>query len=122
MPHTPLPDITDREPIHVTVRVVHAVSALRTPKAYRAIRRALLTVIRHHGDFRIVHVSIQTDQIHLLCEADATSAAFREWRERTLDYLALPARYEPPVTSAAQSWLLTVGYKRVPAISVFGVP
>ena len=36
--------------------------------------------------------------------------------------VAGPATYEPLVTSAAQSWLLTIGYKRAPAISVFGVP
>jgi hypothetical protein len=50
----------------------------------------------------------------------STGALFIGWHERTLDHIVLPPRYEPLVTSAAQSWLLTVGYKRAPAISAFG--
>jgi REP element-mobilizing transposase RayT len=204
-PHAVRPEVHPCNPIHVTVRVVREVGALRTPKAYRAIRRALRTVLARHGDCRIVHLSLQTNHIHLICEAEntvsltkgmqgfqiaaakhlnreltrrgetrrrgqvftdryhariinsirqtrhtlnyvlnnwrhhghdrdtiglydgridpySTGALFTGWRERTLDYTVLPPAYEPLETSAAQSWLLTVGYKRAPAISVYAAP
>ena len=204
-PHAVRPELGPRNPIHVTVRVVREVSTLRTPKAYRAIRRALRTVLDRHGDCRVVHVSLQTDHIHLICEAEnrislargmqgfqiaaakhlnrelsrrgqnrrrgqvftdryharviksvqqtrhalsyvlnnwrhhghdrhrrrplrgridpySTGALFTGWRERTLDYIVLPPDYELLETSAAQSWLLTVGYKKAPPISVYAVP
>jgi REP element-mobilizing transposase RayT len=63
-------------PVHVTLRVVKAVGRLRRRRAYQAIRRALTTSLRRE-DFRVVHVSIQHEHIHLICEADSKEALGR---------------------------------------------
>ena len=60
-----------RNPVHVTLRVLDALGRLRRRTAYQAVRRALLTTLRR-PDFRIVHISIQHNHIHLICEADGT--------------------------------------------------
>ena len=62
------PVLTGRDPIHVVIRVVPAVGRLRRRRAYRAIRRALITVFCR-GVIRVVHLSIQRNHIHLLVEA-----------------------------------------------------
>src|SRR5271170_5117431 len=61
-----------REPAgarHVTLRVAPDIRQLRTRELYRAIRAATLAVATR-TDFRIVHITIQHDHIHLLAEAD----------------------------------------------------
>jgi REP element-mobilizing transposase RayT len=68
-PHKARPVLDPRHPQHVTIRVAPAVGWLRRLDTYRAIRRALATVMANHGAFRIVHVSVQNTHIHLLCEA-----------------------------------------------------
>ena len=68
-PHKERPFLHARYPVHVTLRVVAAVGKLRRRCAYQAIREATLTTARRE-DFRIVHLSIQHDHIHLLVEAD----------------------------------------------------
>jgi REP element-mobilizing transposase RayT len=60
-------------PVHVTLRVTKDVGRLRRRRAYRAIRRALQTSFVR-SDFRVVHVSIQREHIHLICEADDAAA------------------------------------------------
>jgi hypothetical protein len=54
--------------VHVVIRVVPRVGRLRRRKAYQAVRRALLTVLRR-GLMRVVHLSIQRRHIHLIAEA-----------------------------------------------------
>jgi putative transposase len=67
--HVRRPDVRKTQPQHVTLRCVKDVGYLRRPHAYRAIRRALVTVAAHTG-FRIVHHSLQGTHVHLLCEAE----------------------------------------------------
>lgn len=55
-------------PVHITLRTVKAVGVLRRRRAYHAIRQALRRTWRRE-DFRVVHISIQREHIHLLCEA-----------------------------------------------------
>jgi REP element-mobilizing transposase RayT len=62
-------ELSKHTPVHVTVRVVKAVGGLRRRRAYHAIRKAIQTTWRR-ADFRVVHVSIQREHIHLICEAD----------------------------------------------------
>jgi REP element-mobilizing transposase RayT len=65
--------------VHVTLRVVTPIPPLRRPDTYHAIRRALYAVI-DRDDFRIVHLSIERDHLHLIVEADhhtALSAGIR---------------------------------------------
>jgi REP element-mobilizing transposase RayT len=56
-------------PAHVTLRVVAPILTLRRPDAYHAIRRSLYAVVER-SDFRIVHISLERDHLHLLAEAD----------------------------------------------------
>ena len=59
----------ERYPVHVVLRVVSAVGNLRRRCVYQAIREATLTTALRE-DFRIVHLSIQRNHVHLLVEAD----------------------------------------------------
>ena len=72
---------------HVTLRVVAPVPTLRRPAAYHAIRHALYAVVGR-SDFRIVHLSIERDHLHLIVEAD--------------DHLALAGGIRTFESSAAQ--------------------
>jgi hypothetical protein len=67
-PHKPREFLHERFPVHVTLRVVPAVGALRKRKAYHAIREASLTAARREN-FRIVHLSIQRTHVHAIVEA-----------------------------------------------------
>src|SRR5512147_2161937 len=62
-PHAP------RHPVHVTLRIVADLDSLRRRHTYHALREATLTAARR-DDFRIVHMSIQRNHIHLIVEAD----------------------------------------------------
>lgn len=68
-PHTRRPQLLPSQPVHVTLRVARDIRQLRTRDLYRAIRAATIAV-SWREDFRIVHLSIQHDHIHLIAEAD----------------------------------------------------
>jgi len=68
-PHRARPFHHAQYPVHVVLRAVRAVGNLRRRSAYHAIRKATRTTARR-ADFRIVHLSIQHDHVHLLVEAD----------------------------------------------------
>jgi REP element-mobilizing transposase RayT len=74
--HRTRPDHDHRHPVHVVLRVTREVRNLRTPCAYRAIRRAV-DRSRARTDFRITHASIQSNHLHLLVEADDKRALTR---------------------------------------------
>src|SRR5262252_2358301 len=67
--HKKRAEVNARHPQHVTLRVMRGVGWLRGHRAYRAIRRALVVTLAR-TDFRIVHFSLQSDHVHLLCEAE----------------------------------------------------
>jgi len=59
--------------VHATLRVVDELPALRRRRFYAAIRKAAAAVLdRTH--FRIVHLSIEDDHVHLIVEADNNDA------------------------------------------------
>jgi REP element-mobilizing transposase RayT len=68
-PHKERPFLHARYPVHVTLRAVSAVGNLRRRSVYQAIREATLTTARRE-DFRICHLSIQHNHVHLLVEAN----------------------------------------------------
>ncbi len=68
--------ITPAQPVHVVLAVSREVGRLRRRSAYQALRRAMLTTLPRH-DFRIVHISIQHNHVHLLVEADDERALAR---------------------------------------------
>jgi REP element-mobilizing transposase RayT len=67
-PHKTRPFLHPRYPVHVTLRAISAVGYLRRRCVYRAIREATLTTARREG-FRIIHLSIQHNHVHLIVEA-----------------------------------------------------
>jgi len=64
------------EPVHVVIRAVEAVGALRGFAAYHALRAAMVTTFKR-DDFRIVHISIQRTHVHLIVEAAGRMALAR---------------------------------------------
>ncbi len=75
-PHKRRPSLSRHHPVHVVLRVVHAVGTLRRRLAHQAIREATFVVMKRE-DFRIVHMSLQRTHIHLLVEASDRRALSR---------------------------------------------
>ncbi|MGN6105571.1 MAG: hypothetical protein ACTHU0_10735, partial [Kofleriaceae bacterium] len=67
--HKRRPEHVARYPVHVTIRVAADVSRLRTNEMFRAFRDATIVTARR-SDFRIVHLSIQGNHVHLIAEAE----------------------------------------------------
>ena len=67
--HQTRPPHDGRNPVHVTIRVVGAVTPLRRTDIYQALRDATITTGRRES-FRIVHMSIQGNHVHLIVEAE----------------------------------------------------
>jgi REP element-mobilizing transposase RayT len=62
--------------VHVVLRTTDDVGGLRRRRAYHAVRGAL-TRAAARSDYRVVHVSIQRNHLHLLVEADDRRALAR---------------------------------------------
>jgi REP element-mobilizing transposase RayT len=69
-------ELSPEHPVHVTLRTVAAVGRLRKRHAYQAARQALAKQLGR-DDFRVVHVSIQHNHVHLIDEADSKDALTR---------------------------------------------
>lgn len=75
-PHRRRIEIHANQAAHVTLRAAPYLRQMRRLDAYRAVRKALLVVLAR-TDFRIVHVSIQRNHIHLVVEASSKIALAR---------------------------------------------
>jgi len=71
--HEARPEHDPRHPVHVTIRVVGNIDGLRRGDIYAALREATIVTAKRE-DFRISHMSIQRDHIHLIVEADDKAA------------------------------------------------
>ena len=71
--HTKRPSHQPSHPVHVTMRIASGVQTLRSTRMYPAVREATLCAARRE-DFRIVHMSIQRNHVHLIVEADSKTA------------------------------------------------
>jgi REP element-mobilizing transposase RayT len=67
--HEARPEHDWRHPVHVTIRVVADVSSLRRRDMYMQLRESTIVTARRE-DFRIVHMSIQSNHVHLIVEAE----------------------------------------------------
>jgi REP element-mobilizing transposase RayT len=82
-PHKKRPALKSWQPVHVVLRVVDALRNLRKRHTYKALREATISIARRElhiegsGAFRIVHISIQRNHVHLLVEADHARALSR---------------------------------------------
>jgi REP element-mobilizing transposase RayT len=75
-PHQARPTIKPQHALHVVMRVVPAVGNMRRRSLYKAMRNATITAALRER-FRIVHVSIQRNHVHMLVEADSKLALAR---------------------------------------------
>jgi REP element-mobilizing transposase RayT len=74
--HKARPEHNPRHPVHVTVRVAADVSSLRRADMYSQLREATIVTAKRE-DFRIVHMSIQSNHLHLIVEAEHKAALSR---------------------------------------------
>jgi REP element-mobilizing transposase RayT len=75
-PHGTRPSHDWRHPVHVTIRVVADVSSLRRREVYMQLRESTIVTAKREG-FRIVHMSIQSNHVHLIVEAEHKTALSR---------------------------------------------
>jgi len=76
--HRRRPELAARHPVLITMRVVPEVGRLRKADGYWAVRQAMATsIMRRLGAFRICHVSIQGNHLHLIVEATDQQALAR---------------------------------------------
>jgi putative transposase len=66
--HRRRPALPKNCPLHVTVRLVEGLPRLRGARTWRCVRRCI--ALAHKPGFRVVHVSMLDDHLHLLVEAD----------------------------------------------------
>ena len=66
--HATRPELSFKHPLHVMLRTLASVPRLRQRDGYEAIRAALLHFV-DGASFRIVHISIQGNHLHLVAEA-----------------------------------------------------
>ncbi len=73
MPHDTRPKVDPRYPVQVTIRATPGLPSLRSPRLFRALRRA---IARASVDrFRVIHFSIQQDHGHFIVEGDEARRA-----------------------------------------------
>lgn len=68
VPHRSRSSVRERHPCHVTLRVRRGIPSLRSGRLVRAFRCSLADACERPG-FRVVHFSLQSNQVHLLVEA-----------------------------------------------------
>ena len=71
--HAARPEFKASQPVHVVLRVVREVGSLRRRELYKALREATITAAMR-GRFRIVHISLQRDHVHMIVEAENKAA------------------------------------------------
>jgi REP element-mobilizing transposase RayT len=81
--HRKRPDHVARYPLHVVLRVRKDVGRLRRRNVYRGARLALKTIAERIA-FRVVHMSIQHNHLHLLVEAATSETLQRGMRGLTI--------------------------------------
>ncbi len=69
-PHKRRERFTQPTALHVTLRVIDGVGKLRRRAIYQAVGRAVISVLPR-ADFRIVHLSLETDHVHVICICEA---------------------------------------------------
>jgi putative transposase len=76
VPHRKREALKTTTPAHVTLRVVDDIKRLRRREAFKIVRRAMAKT-NQRKNFRIVHLSLHHNHIHLVCEADDRLALSR---------------------------------------------
>jgi REP element-mobilizing transposase RayT len=66
-------DFSRHHPLNITVRILDEVGHARNAAVFRAIDAAML-VVQRREDFRICHLSIQGNHLHIVGEADSRTS------------------------------------------------
>ena len=74
--HAPRPVVKSRLPMHITLRLLAALPWLRNYDLMPILKRAFIACLDKDG-FRIIQFSIQSNHIHLICEAKDAPALTR---------------------------------------------
>ena len=69
-------ELSEKHPVHVTIRTHNRLRSLRVKRTYAIIRRCFEIACDRFG-FRLVQFSVQADHIHMICEADDRKALSR---------------------------------------------
>ncbi len=75
--HKPRPEVKASQPMHITIRIASDIPALRTRAMYQLIRTVTADVTEREDQFRICHLSIQNEHLHLIVEAEDNHALAR---------------------------------------------
>jgi REP element-mobilizing transposase RayT len=81
--HAARPDFKPGHPLHVVMRVAPSVGSLRCRRMYKAMRDATITAALREW-FRIVHISLQRNHVHLIVEAEHKAALARGMQSFTI--------------------------------------
>src|SRR4051812_3061464 len=76
VPHLRRPSLSRHHPVHITLRLVPGLQSLRSRQCYRAVLPALAAG-KERDDFRVAHLSVQGNHLHLIAEADDRAALSR---------------------------------------------
>ena len=78
-PHRRRPELSPKHPVHVTMRIDRNRPELRNRKIYARVRRVLEGFLGR-VDFRVVHISIQNNHLHIVVEAADRKALSRNMK------------------------------------------
>ncbi|MDB4944572.1 MAG: hypothetical protein JWP97_4106 [Labilithrix sp.] len=84
-PHRARPRLSCHTPVHITLRAAKGLPSLRSERMARAVGAAIQAMKGARDDFRVVELSIQTNHVHLIVEADdarALSSGIRSLQAR----------------------------------------
>ena len=82
--HLARSQVNGREPLHVGLRVRRGVPNLRWPRVFAEVKRAFEATAAQRDDFRVTHYSVQGNHVHLVVEADSSSALSRGMQALTI--------------------------------------
>src|SRR5262245_15339585 len=82
--HRKRPEFPGRYPIHVTMRVRAEVGTLRTDEIFAAIQKRGFLPGHERFGMRLLEFSVQSNQIHLLVEAEDKKALTRGMQGLTI--------------------------------------
>ncbi len=87
-PHRSRESFSQPSPVHVTMRCLRYIDHLRCDEIYRALSRVLLRYRDDRfdgGSFRVIHLSLQDNHLHLIVEAANDGALERGMRSFTIN-------------------------------------
>ncbi len=75
---------SEREPLHVGLRLCRGVPNMQWPRVFKVVQRAFEHAAAQRDDFRVTHYSVQGNHMHLIVEADDRTALSRGMQGLTI--------------------------------------